>query len=338
MILKNLRSKIVLTIVAAACVCSVAFAWGSWGHQHINYAAIFALPAEMRVFFYNHKDFITEESVVPDLRKYTINDKAEFNRHFIDIEGFEGYTMTTLPKTTADAKKVFDDKLLDKMGILPWYIQDMSDKLTKAMRDKRKTEILFLAADLGHYIGDANMPLHTSLNHDGQLTNQRGIHSFWESQLPDYFGNTYDFRTIPAVYLPDITAATWDIIKHTHGLVESTLSIEKTLSMSFKKDDMYKKDANGVVIKNKFGQQTHSYAYAKAYHEALNGMVEKQMKHAVQDLANFWYTCWVNAGKPDLTSLDPKELTERNEKFLKKDSKMIEKGKTFGFKIETEFE
>ena len=95
--------KFTLFICFSALAIGVVFAWGSWGHQHINYAAIYALPPEMRVFFYNHKDFITEESVVPDLRKYTINDKAEFNRHFIDIEGFEPTAIDDLPKTMKEA-------------------------------------------------------------------------------------------------------------------------------------------------------------------------------------------------------------------------------------------
>ena len=78
---------------------------------------------------------------------------------------------------------------------MPWYIQDIMTKLTKAFKDKRKTEILFLAADLGHYIGDAHMPLHTSANHNGQLTNQKGIHALFESAIPEMFGKNYNYHT-----------------------------------------------------------------------------------------------------------------------------------------------
>lgn len=331
------KTAIILFFIVISSI-SLVFAWGSWGHQHINYSAIFALPQPMKTFFYNHKDFITEESVVPDLRKYTIRDKAEFNRHFIDIEGFEGYTLETMPKLMKEATDKFDAKLLDKMGILPWYIQDMMAKLTESMKNGRKTEILFIAGDLGHYIGDANMPLHTSLNHNGQLTGQDGIHGLWESQLPDYFGKAYDFKVQPAVYLPDVTKATWDIIKNTHSLVPVMLKADKDVRASLPSGDWFKKDDKGVVIKNKFGNQTFSYAYANAYHEKLEGMVERQMKHAIQDLSNFWYTAWVNAGKPDLVALDPAELTERNKACMKNDSKLIAKGKVFGFRVETEFE
>jgi hypothetical protein len=313
------------------------YAWGSWGHQRINNAAIFALPEEMRHFFYNHKDFITEESVVPDLRKYTINDKAEFARHYIDLEDYTTGDIDLLPKTMKEAKEKYDDKTLQKNGILVWYIQDMMDKLTKSFRDKRKSEILFLAADLGHYIGDANMPLHTSSNHDGQLTNQRGIHAFWESQIPELFGADYSFAVQPAVYIPDVTKESWNIIRHTFSLRDSVLNIERQVHNGFDTTRIFVRDANGAILKNKFGATTHTREYAQAYHNAMGGLVERQLRHAVQDLANLWYTAWVNAGKPDLSTLDPKELTDRNRKAYRKDNKLIKKGKLFGFKTEDEF-
>jgi hypothetical protein len=37
--------------------------------------------------------------------------------------------------------------------------------------------------DLGHYIADGHMPLHTSDNHDGQNTNQKGILGVCQSCL-----------------------------------------------------------------------------------------------------------------------------------------------------------
>jgi hypothetical protein len=38
---------------------------------------------------------------------------------------------------------------------------------------------------LGHYIGDAHVPLHTTSNYNGQKTNQHGIHGLWESRIPE---------------------------------------------------------------------------------------------------------------------------------------------------------
>ena len=71
------------------------------------------------------------------------------------------------------------------------------------------------------------------------------------------------------------------------------------------------------MYKNVFGQPVHTFEYAQAFHNAMKGMVESQMRHSIQDIANFWYTAWVNAGKPDLNELDPAELTKCNAKRFK---------------------
>jgi len=313
----------------------LSFGWGIWGHKHINKAAVFALPPEMRTFFYNHIDFITEESVVPDIRKYTINDKMEFARHYIDLEDFN-LPVDNFPRTMKEATAKFDSVTLEKSGILPWYIQVVTDKLTKAFKNKNKTEILFLAADLGHYIADAHMPLHTSTNHDGQLTNQKGIHSFWESQLPELFGDSYNFYTGDAKFINDITNETWHIIKHSNMLADTLLLTEKKVHESFSKGKIYNTDADNKIIKNQYNQPEHTLEYSKAFHDALNGMVERQMRAAIAATTNYWYTAWVNAGKPDLTSLDDENLTNRNKKYLKEDFKAWTKGKITNLKIQNE--
>ena len=332
-----MKKKILIVFFLLASGVSLVFAWGSWGHEHINRAAVFALPVEMRHFFYNHIDFITEEAGVPDLRKYTINDKAEFARHYINIESYGDHAFDSLPRTMKEVRTKYPDSLLQKFGILPWYMIEMEEKLTQAFRNKRKTEILFLAADEAHYIGDAHMPLHTAINHDGQFTNQKGIHAFWESQLPELFGSTYNLYTGNAKYIEDITAETWKIVASTYRLADTLLKTEQKLKESFPAKDIYQLDSAGNIRKNKFNQPVHSYAYAKKYHEMLKGMVEKQLRLAIAETANFWYTAWVNAGKPSLAGLDPKDLTIRNEQFYQKDYARWKQGKVNGLKSDPEF-
>ncbi len=314
----------------------IVSAWGTWGHQHINRAAVFALPETMRPFFYNHIDFITEESVVPDIRKYTINDRPEFARHYIDVEAYAS-DVNSIPHTMKDALKKHDSLYLQKNGILPWYIGEMMQKLTKAFANKSKTEILFLAADLGHYLADANMPLHTTLNHNGQLTGQTGIHSFWESQLPELFGETYNLHIREAKYIEDVENETWNIIRQSHSLCDTLLAIDRNLKKTFAENEIYVHDSQGKIVKNKYNQAVFTYAYASAFHKALNGMVENQMRTAIENIADFWYTAWVNAGKPDLTNIDPASLTKENKKRLKKDMLVWKKGKVTGLKTDKEY-
>jgi len=313
-----------------------SFAWGEWGHQHINKAAVFALPSAMRVFFYNHVDYLVIESVGPDLRKYMMNDKVEFARHFVNLEDYNYMSAADMSVTLKDATARYGDSVLNKSGILPWYIEIMMDRLTTAMKQGRTAELLFIAADLGHYIADAHMPLHTSSNHDGQLTDQRGIHAFWESQLPELFGAQYNLHTANARYIKDIHQEVWNIIEHSHSLAAALLSADKQLKQSFK-SSMYITDASGKMIKNKFGQPMHTKVYALQYNKLLHGMVEKQMRLAIYDLSCFWYTAWVNAGKPDLTKLDATIITQRNKTNLQADYSTWLKGKLLGIKPYTEF-
>jgi hypothetical protein len=316
--------------------CIPAFlAWGTFGHEHINRASVMALPEPLQLFFYNHVDFVTQESTVPDLRKYTLHDKAENPRHYIDLENFGG--IDSLPLNMAGAKAKYDEKFLQQNGILPWYVLDLMEQLTKAFKEKRKTEILFLASDLGHYLGDANMPLHTSANHDGQLTDQKGIHAFWEAQLPEMYGKNYNYHTPDARFIPDLQKEMWHILSYSHKLKDTLLLADKQLKEKIGADNMYKKDAAGVLLKNKFGAPVHTDEYAKQYHDLLKGMVEKQLRNAIEATSSFWYTAWVNAGKPDLSDLDPAPLTQRNKKLLEEEKEMWKKGKLFGVESEREF-
>lgn len=317
---------------------SMVFAWGSWGHQHINHAAVFALPDEMRAFFYNHIDFITEEAVVPDLRKYSLNDRAESPKHYINLEVFGVRSMDSLPYDLKQLRARYPDSIVQKAGSLPWYILFVQDRLTKAFKGRRKTEIIFLAANLAHYIGDATMPLHTTANHDGQLTDQRGIHAFFEGQLPELFGRGYNLNTGKAEYVPNVEKETWSLVQSSFKKADTLLEADKKLREGMSKADIYKLDSNGNIAKTKFNDPIHIYAYAKKYHDKLNGMVERQIRAAIKETADFWYTAWINAGKPDLSGLDPESLTKRNEDNYKKDYKLWVKGKVEGFKPEEEFQ
>ena len=313
---------------------NLLFAWGAWGHKHINRAAVFALPDSMRKFYYNHIDFITEGAVVPDLRRGILNDKSESPRHYIDVEDFHE-PVSALPKTTTEAYTKYDSSFLNKTGYLPWYIQNLIEKLTQAFQKRSKSEILFLSAELAHYVGDAHMPLHTASNYNGQLTGQKGVHALWESEIPELFGNSYNFKTEGATYIPDITAETWNIITHAHSLEDTLLSDEKKVRKNFNPGNMYKKDAAGNNILS-YNQPVFSDEYARQFNNGMNGMVEKQLRLSIQDVANYWYTAWVNGGSPELLSLDDVHLTSQNQKNYKLEYKAWSKGKLLNLSNERE--
>lgn len=175
----------------------------------------------------------------------------------------------------------------------------MQRDLTEAFRTKSTARILRLSAEMGHYIGDAHVPLHTTMNYNGQLTNQNGIHAFWESRIPElYADKEYDFFVGKATYIENPKAYFWNIVLESHQLLDSVLLIEKDLSRTFPPDKQF-------CYEERLGQtqRTQCEAYARAYHERMKGMVEKRMRDAILSVASSWYTAWVDAGQPDLRQL-----------------------------------
>lgn len=322
---RNISKCIIITIISIL-PTNFSYSWGVWGHTHINRAAIFALPIEMKVFYYNHADFITEGAVIPDLRRGILHDKFESPRHFIDIESFNKTTIEKLPRSIEAIYTQYDSTFLQNNGILPWYIQILTTKLTESFRKRNKSEILFLSSELAHYLGDAHVPLHTTINYDGQLTGQKGIHSFWESRIPNALGNSYDFFTGSAIYIEDLAEEPFRIINESHNLLNSLLSSEKELLVNFNNNSLFLKDNKGELVQS-YNQPVYSDAFMQTYNTRLQGMVEKQIRTSIMDIANFWYTAWVNAGKPELNSLDAIDITKQNKRNFKREFKKWKKGK-----------
>lgn len=198
-------------------------------------------------------------------------------------------------------------------GIQPYNLLKMTKQLTKAFEQKDGRRILKLSAEIGHYIADAHVPLHTTENYNGQLTDQVGIHGFWESRLPELFADEeYDYFVGKASYIEQPKYYFWDVILESHALLDSVLLIEKRLSFTYPSDQQFCfEERLDRIIK------TQCRNYAEAYHDAMDGMVEKRFRDAALSIGNIWYTCWVNAGQPDLTDVRMRELTEAEKKSQK---------------------
>jgi hypothetical protein len=288
--------------------CSPAFSWGFYAHKKINYHAVFLLPPEMMVLYKQQIDFLAEHAVDPDMRRYAIPEEGP--RHYIDIDHYGKYPFNELPRKWQDAVTKFTEDSLQQYGIVPRWIQTMLLRLTDAFKEKNQVRILKLSAEIGHYIADAHVPLHASSNHNGQLTDQRGIHGFWESRIPELLadrnpeGGGWDFFIGKADYIKNPGEFIWNRVLESAAASDTVLSFEKELSKSFPPDQKYAfEERNGVTIRQ------YSSAFSIAYDKKLKGMVERRMRQSIFAIASFWYTAWINAGQPDLKKLSNKELT-----------------------------
>ncbi|MBI1837262.1 MAG: S1/P1 Nuclease [Flavobacteriia bacterium] len=273
--------------------------WGFNGHQKINRMAVFTLPPEMFGFYKEHIEFITEHAVDPDKRRYAVEGEAQC--HYIDIDHYSKNGVNpfeNVPQNWFKAIEKFSEDTLQAYGIVPWHIQLMKIKLQKAFEVKNVDLILKYSAEIGHYIADAHVPLHTTENYNGQLTNQKGIHGLWESRLVDLNANNYDYFVGKSDYIANLLDYTWKTIKQSHLALDSVFGFEKKLTLEFPDDQKYSFETKGAVT-----SQVYSFEFSQAYHQMLNGMVERRMKQAILTIGSVWYTAWVDAGQPDLNTL-----------------------------------
>jgi hypothetical protein len=279
-------------IVLAFFFCS---SWGFYGHKRINYLSVFTLPPEMIGFYKYNIDFITEASVNPDRRRFSVVDEAP--RHYIDLDHYGDSALQRMPRYWNQAVGKYSEDTLKAYGIVPWHVNRMYYQLKEAFMLQDPERILKTSAELGHYIGDAHVPLHTTENYNGQLTGQEGIHGFWESRLVELYSSDYDFFVGRAEYISNPQLRIWEIVSQSHLLKDTVLLEEKKLAVKFGEKRFSFETKGRQTVK------VFSEAYAKAYHKILKGMVERRMRSAVFTVGSFWYTAWVDAGQPDLKKL-----------------------------------
>lgn len=283
-----------LFLIGFLIVLLPAFSWGFYGHRMINYQAVFLLPPAMLRFYKPHIDYLREHAADPDKRRYAV--AAEGPRHYLDVDHYGEHPFDSMPARWTDAVKKFGEDSLNAHGIVPWWIGVMYQRLVAAFRVRDFVRILKYSAELGHYVADAHVPLHTSSNHNGQLTNQRGIHGFWESRIPELLAEKeWNLFTGRATYISDPAAFAWQIVRESAAAADSVLTIERLLSAAFPPDKKYAfEERNGVLVKQ------YAEAYTRKYNDLLNGMVERRMRQAIIAVASYWYSAWADAGQPSL--------------------------------------
>jgi hypothetical protein len=180
--------------------------------------------------------------------------------------------------------------------------------LTDAFKEKNQAKILKYSAEIGHYIADSHVPLHANSNHNGQFTDQKGIHGFWESRIPELLAEKeWDFFIGKAEYIKNPADYIWKRVLESGAAADTVLKYEKELTKNFPSDQKFSfEDRNGITIRQ------YSSAFSKKYNELLNGMVERRMRQSIFAVASFWYTAWVNAGQPDLKKLSNKEFSSED--------------------------
>jgi hypothetical protein len=278
---------LVLVIVLIMAAPVPAAAWGFEAHKFIMARAIALLPPEIRPFFNKFQASIVEHSIDPDLWR-TVGWLEESTRHFVDMDAYGPYPFKDFPRQHAEAVKRYGAEFVTKNGTLPWRAEEMYQKLVEAFTQKSpyaRENIKLFSSVIAHYVADGHVPFHATLNHDGQLTGQRGIHARFESELFE----RYRSKLTLSPRLPATVGNPRDFMFDT--LVVSFSLVQPVL------------DADRSAIE---GRQLYDDGYYARFFGKARPILEKRVSDSIGSVAAVITAAWIDAGRPALPLEVPK--------------------------------
>jgi len=299
--LKKTFVKFSSLAIISICISS----WGFLSHKSLQQVSIYSLPTALGMFFYATQDYLLNQSIRPDVRRR--DDKSEDPKHYLDMDAdvFGPNYRTSIPHDFSAAIKKYSLDSLKNEGLVPWEVNRVYKRLVYSFQHNLKDSVLFYAADLGHYVADSHVPLHTTKNHDGQLTNQKGIHVLWESLVPEEFLRNYHFDQVPTVtYIKNPQDFIFEILLESHDMLPEVYKTELAIRAEMG-------EAKSFMEVERGGRKLQYYTkdFIRAYGNRLGSSIEKRMLLASNRVASFWYSAWKDAGSPTWVSTVP-EISE----------------------------
>ncbi len=180
-------------------------------------------------------------------------------------------------------------------GIVPWHVQRIYSSLVRSFERHEWAKVIRLSSDLGHYVADAHVPLHTTSNYNGQQTDQIGIHAFWETRIPEVLGASFNLYAGKADYVEDVASWIWKVVHTSYEMVDTVLTKEREVAGDLPSALQY-----SYVERNGRWERKESTKFSIQYEMAIHKMVERRMRQTIKDVGSIWMTAWVDAGQPDL--------------------------------------
>jgi hypothetical protein len=263
-------------------------AWGFNGHKFITDRAIELLPPEIRPFFEKFRSTIVEHSIDPDTYR-TMGFTEEPPRHFLDMDAYGPFPFKDLPR---DYKEAVDKRGRDfviKNGLVPWRTEEIYNQLRESFKQLptapfARDNVKLFSAVLSHYVGDSFQPFHAAVNYDGQLTNQQGIHSRFETEMFDRFHQKLKIAPGPVVPIPNVRDFSFATLTDSFSHVDAILAADRE------------------AVK---GREFYDDGYFAQMFEKTGPIMEKRISGAIAGLASLITSAWIDAGKPALPPENP---------------------------------
>lgn len=198
-----------------------AFAWGNRGHHTVCEAATYLVKdAKLREFMIARSNMMGHLCNIPDIywRSLAPEQTALGNpTHFIDLEIID-LKIANVPLDYRALVKAYEGtenkmkpgtkikSFVAEFGSLWWRADQFSRRAVDAGLELKKTVPPHTSAEqqdrelpynqafyqmftslglMGHYVGDASMPYHTTYDYDGYAVGHGGVHVYYEDQGVD---------------------------------------------------------------------------------------------------------------------------------------------------------
>ena len=328
------ESATVLTTAAATLVflfSSSSFAWGERGHHTIcEVATKLVKNPQLKAFLAMRSETMGHICNIPDIWWRDLGDQAKIGdaAHFMNPQNV-GLDDSTVPVSIKDYyshdTNAADDtfaKKQERMGSLFWRAQQLYDlsvrwayTASQSPTPKNRLEdqqndlaynqaVIEFETDLGllgHFVGDASMPLHTNADYDGWGTGHGGLHAFYETLCV----STFDFalsmdvmnRALQSAQLGELTPAVSSTNQAILKTREVTLVSASELPAMLAADHV--QQMSTASTPNSRGQGARRQPLELAC-PAFHTLIVNEMARSAAALAQLWDQAYVDGHSPDL--------------------------------------
>lgn len=235
------------------------------------------MPTEIRGFFEANRQFLMDHANDPD--EWKKKDRYEAKHHYIYLDKYGLFPFLNLPHSFDQAVERYGSGRINRDGLVPWRIGEYSLRLTNALRNRKWDDAWLDAAVLGHYVTDAHDPLNTTQNFDGQLSRQEGLAERFGTRLVDRYTSFFIFRPEDASKIDDPTERAFSICLEAHTWVERVVLADRRALE---------------------GLRSYDEDYFDRFYSQIGATAMRELNAAAHDSGSYWYTAWLNAGRPEL--------------------------------------
>jgi hypothetical protein len=240
-------------------------------HRVVVEEAIDVLPDPLKDFYKDHRQEIPSQALEPEFPP------RGPQRRFL-VDRLLPFPFKGLPRSEEALKARFGEEA-EKVGRLPWLIDDSYDQLLEAYRAEDKVAILRGSDQMAGYMVDLNTPLNLTRNFDGQETGQHGLWLRLTEKLPEAMGGDLKLDSDVANYLDRPKEYVFSAMLGSYVWADNILYLDSLAER---------------------GKSGYSAAYYDAFARRAGPIVRDRLSHAAEDAASYWYTAWTDAGRPEL--------------------------------------